>query len=352
GGRMPRAMSVGTRNVILMKPSFIEQQETRGEYFDAIREAHGKLAQDAAALADLIDEAHRFATGTANTAPRVPGSRWDADTVAEREFTSELACTIRIPQRSAETLIHESGCLTGELPLTMAALRSGQISYRHAQVLMGQAWSLPDEAKAAFEEALLKSAENLTASKLKRKARILRERLHPETITARHQKSASERNVFFEPEADGMASLHWYDSAEKVQAAYDRITVMGLSLLGPDEDRTLGRLRADVFKDLILDGVTPRGLGKGIRGRVHVTVPVLTLMGQSEEPGHLEGYGPIDPDTARRIAARAPSFTRILVHPETGVVLSVGRDRYKVPKDLRRYLEVRDETCRFPGCNR
>ncbi|WP_160140981.1 MULTISPECIES: DUF222 domain-containing protein, partial [Cryobacterium] len=139
-----------------MKPSFIEQQETRGEYFDAIREAHGKLAQDAAALADLIDEAHRFATGTADTAPRVPGSRWDADTVAEREFTSELACTIRIPQRSAETLIHESGCLTGELPLTMAALRSGQISYRHAQVLMGQAWSLPDEAKAAFEEALLK----------------------------------------------------------------------------------------------------------------------------------------------------------------------------------------------------
>ncbi|TFC49816.1 DUF222 domain-containing protein, partial [Cryobacterium shii] len=156
GGRMPRAMSVGTRNVILMKPSFIEQQETRGEHFDAIRETHGKLARVAAELAELIDEAHRYATATADAAPRVPGSRWDADTVAEREFVSELACTIRIPQRSAETLIAESESLTCELPRTMAALRAGQISYRHAQVLMGQAWSLPDEAKAAFEEALLK----------------------------------------------------------------------------------------------------------------------------------------------------------------------------------------------------
>lgn len=83
-----------------------------------------------------------------------------------------------------------------------------------------------------------------------------------------------------------------------------------------------------------------------------VTVPVLTLLGASEEPGTLEGYGPIDADTARRLAGHAPSFTRILTHPETGVVLSVGRDRYSVPRDLRDWLRIRDETCRFPGCSR
>jgi hypothetical protein len=43
---------------------------------------------------------------------------------------------------------------------------------------------------------------------------------------------------------------------------------------------------------------------------------------------------------------------RLLTHPETGAVLSVGRDRYAVPRDLKLWLRIRDETCRFPGCGR
>jgi hypothetical protein len=361
-------MSVGTRNVTLMKHSYSEQLETLGRHFDAIKETQAEAARVAARLAEQVDEARRYAEAAAREAvreaareaardgtsapPGVPRARWDAAMVAEREFVTELACTLRLPVRSAETLIAESQTLLHELPATRAALLDGSITYRHAQALMQQAWSLPAEALAGFEEALLKSAPNLTVSNLKHKARVMRERLHPESITARHQKSVADRTVTFEPEADGMASLHWYDSAEKVKAAYDRLTVMGISLQTPDEKRTLTQLRADVFEDLILDGVTASGVGKGVRGSVHVTVPVMTLLGQSEEPGHLEGYGPIDPDTAREIAARAPSFIRILTHPETGVVLSIGRTRYKVPKDLRRYLRVRDETCRWPGCRR
>ncbi|MCW4457019.1 HNH endonuclease [Microbacterium sp. MPKO10] len=103
-------------------------------------------------------------------------------------------------------------------------------------------------------------------------------------------------------------------------------------------------------------GVGASGIGAdrlgGVRPNVHVTVPVMTLLGKSNEPGQLDGYGPIAPSVARELAARAPSFIRLLTHPETGAVLSVGRDSYTVPADLKRVIRLRDETCTGIGCNK
>ncbi|MGG7466616.1 DUF222 domain-containing protein, partial [Plantibacter sp. YIM 135347] len=90
----------------------------------------------------------------------------------------------------------------------------------------------------------------------------------------------------------------------------------------------------------------------GISPTVHVTVPVMTILGHEHQPGSLEGYGPIDPETAVRLSVNAKSFTRILTHPETGTVLSVSRERYVPPADMKRALAIRDTHCRAPGCNR
>jgi hypothetical protein len=78
----------------------------------------------------------------------------------------------------------------------------------------------------------------------------------------------------------------------------------------------------------------------------------MTLLGRGDEPGSLEGYGPIDAETARRLAAHAPSFTRLLTHPITGDLLGVDRGTYRPPADLKRWMEVVDVTCSFPGCRR
>jgi hypothetical protein len=78
----------------------------------------------------------------------------------------------------------------------------------------------------------------------------------------------------------------------------------------------------------------------------------MTLLDRTTEPGVLDGYGPIDAETARTLAGAASSFVRLLTHPVTGAVLDVDRTSYRVPADLRRWLQVRDETCRFPGCAR
>ncbi|MBC7443215.1 MAG: hypothetical protein H7311_11995, partial [Ramlibacter sp.] len=87
-----------------MKPSIIEEREALGRHFDAIRDAHSEVARAQARVARLIEDGRRFGQAIAHNAARVPGARWDAREVAERELPSELACTIRVPQRSAENL--------------------------------------------------------------------------------------------------------------------------------------------------------------------------------------------------------------------------------------------------------
>jgi hypothetical protein len=116
----------------------------------------------------------------------------------------------------------------------------------------------------------------------------------------------------------------------------------------PAESRTLPQIRADLLGDLLTGQGTPGKVGV----RVGVLVPVLTLLGLSEEPGILDGFGPIDPATARRLAAEAPSFHRILTHPITGTILDIDRVTEHIPADMRRWLQYRDQTCTTPGCGK
>ncbi len=261
-----------------------------------------------------------------------------------------------------QRLIAESETLEKHLRGTREALAAGRISYRHATALIGQARSIPECARTALEDAVLPFAEAMTVPRFVERVRRVRERPHPDSIADRARNAREDRRVVVEPARDGMAWLSAYLPAERAIAIDDRIQRIALALTGGDESRTFAQLRADAVDDLLTEGVVPgggpagatdtTGLGQGIRAQVSVTVPALTLLGHDDETADLDGYGPIDAELARRLTAAAPSLTRLLTHPETGAVLSVGRDRYEVPADLRRWLRVRDGTCRAPGCGR
>ncbi|YCA48153.1 DUF222 domain-containing protein [Microbacterium sp. JZ101] len=110
------------------------------------------------------------------------------------------------------------------------------------------------------------------------------------------------------------------------------------------------------------DGGPPRGAPPSVRGLVgdvdrvlsrvravvQVTVAATTLAGLDDEPGFLAGYGPIDADTARKLAGNAAGWERVFCHPDTGALLTV--DRYTPTAAQKRYLLARDERCRTPGC--
>jgi hypothetical protein len=86
--------------------------------------------------------------------------------------------------------------------------------------------------------------------------------------------------------------------------------------------------------------------------QVLVTVPVFSLMGVTDEPAVLDGFGPIPPSMARKLVANgADSFRRVLVDPRDGAPLEIGRTSYRVTKAMRNWLRLRDGKCPFPGCS-
>ncbi|TDK27722.1 HNH endonuclease [Arthrobacter crusticola] len=324
------------------------------------------------------------------TAERLEQRGMHPGSLADTLTASEVACALRIPERTAGTLVQHAYLLTGHLPATLTALDTGTISWRHAATIVEECAGIPDFALPYFEQKLIPLAQDTTAARLAHRARRLRTEMHPEPLSKRTESAQKNRRVDYRPDDDGMAWLNVYLPAEQAVAIDGRLTRLSRALQCPGEARTLTQLRTDVLTDLLTHtcpahtapggpgiapagagaaGATPGGAGaagagrgpgrpvephgwNGIQAQVHVTVPVLTLLDVDDAPGELEGYGPIAPDLARRLAAHAPSFTRLLTHPETGAVLSVGRDTYTVPADLKKWLRVRDRTCRHPGCNR
>jgi hypothetical protein len=127
------------------------------------------------------------------------------------------------------------------------------------------------------------------------------------------------------------------------------------------ETRSIGQLRHDILLDIVTEGLKAGALPdpatkvsqrRGVAVELLLTVPVLTLLGVGCAVPTVEGYGPVDIETARRLAADAPSFVRVLTDPVTGVRLTMDRTTYRPPADLKRWLRIRDQECRDPGCRR
>ncbi|MBT2597170.1 HNH endonuclease signature motif containing protein [Arthrobacter sp. ISL-72] len=307
-------------------------------------------------------------------------------TAQEMAVTAEVACVLTVSERTAGALLCEARTLTAGLPLTLAALQAGTISWQHARILCDETANLVPAAAAALEVHFLDPdavnpargcpAGELVPGRFRAKARAWRERHHPVSIEARHTKSAADRRLEYVPDRDGMAWLSAYLPADTAAGIWDRATTAARALQGPAEPRTLTQLRVDVAAAWQLgagnavdgtggvDGANraPAGSGRAGAGRagdvpspaaqVLVTVPVFSLLGLTEEPAMLDGYGPIPPSMARRLVADgAASIRRVLTDPRDGAPLEIGRSTYRIPTTLRQWLRLRDGRCPFPGCN-
>ncbi|MFF1882355.1 HNH endonuclease [Pseudarthrobacter sp. NPDC058196] len=289
---------------------------------------------------------------------------------AEMSVVEEIAGVLTVSSGAAGALVEQSRRVCS-LPLVFEALAAGAVSWQHARIVADETEGLtPDSAAGLVAHFFDPDAPNpargaapgdLVPSRFRAKVRAWRERHHPESLEKRHVKGVADRRMDYAPDRDGMAWVSLYLPGDTACAIWNRSTATARGLQSPAEERTLTQLRADVAASLLLgagaaegeDAGNTRCIGKipTPRADVLVTVPVFSLLGLTDEPAVLDGFGPIPASMARGlVAGGAESFYRVLVDPRDGAPLEIGRTRYRLPETIKKWIRLRDRKCTFPGC--
>lgn len=306
-----------------------------------------------------------------------PLLRTDAPSIA----ASEVAAALKISQRTARAQIAEALELTAEeWSRVLDAMEAGRLPRRRTLAIVAAALPVPARRLAAFAaEALAQACPEdpdriPSQGALSRRLRRLVEEYAAEPLQIRKLEAVARRRVDLEPAPDGMCWLTAYLPLEVGAAIDTRLEALARSLQTPKESRGIGQLRLDVFADLLTGpaltpgpsglrcgpggssgpaapGAIPHREVGGARTELLVTVPARTLRGDSDDPGEILGYGPIDADAVRLLAADAATWSRMWVDPEDGTPVALGRRRYTPTLAMRRQLGARDAACRFPGCD-
>ena len=327
---------------------------TRAETRVGFRMAEAEVAQRAgwrssAAVFAAIDETLREAAAHPEVFVDEQMLRGDSVELAVRAATADLAVRLNLAESTVRADGHVAGTLRHRMPTVWAWFVDGEVSTQNAREAASAVLELPDATWAQFDAQLVEAARTLAPARFRAKARALREKLHATVAEERHKLAVQQRGVWTELDRDGMGWLNAYLSAETLALVTAQLDGVAFELFtASDESRTMAQLRADVFTDLLIGTAAPSRPGISVA----LTIPMLTLLGHSTEQALLEGVGPIDLDTARRLAATAPLLTRLLTDPISGNVLQMDPKRYRPTAAMKRWFSIRHVTCDFPGCGR
>jgi hypothetical protein len=218
------------------------------------------------------------------------------------------------------------------------------LDLRRLEAVRDRVRNLPSvELITQVEDTLVGIAPGLTHSQLSRRTTALVAQADPTGYEQRHHKAKTDRRVELRPLPDGMAQLTAILPAVEARTAHDLLCADAKAL--PPDDRTTDQKRADAFVDRFLGQATERSV------RVHVTISMETLMGLTEDPALLEGYGPISADTARELAMNG--IWRAVLLDDCDQAEAIGKHTYRPGRRLKELVGVRSGgVCSAPGCTR
>ena len=313
---------------------------------------------------------------------------------AERE---DVSSALRLSAGTAQMRIDVARTLVNHLPQTCSALATGEISPAHATVIAKETASairdgLSEFAIFSIEERAISHAEFHTPSQVAQKVRTAIAKFAPEAFEEVVEKARDSRRVNCYNDIDGMSTVVAILPAEDAQTVMkaieafiirsDRMDAQGShstsdrkgaedagnsvdptdthgshstsDRINPKDSRSADMKRADALTAIAGFALASKSEDVALHRRpitINVTIDLPTLLGLSENPGQLAGYGAIPASVARALASDG-KWRRFITDPQTGVLLDYGRQMYEPPQGLIDFLIARDRTCRFPGCRR
>jgi len=323
----------------------IERTRLNGHDLVTVLQARARqLSYDQAELyADMCEIAHCPSGG--------PDSPVERRTTGDEFAADDLRAALAWTRRAADAQLDLAFQLVRRLPAVWEALHRGRIDLGKARVIVDHTSCLDEETARQVAAAVLGAAGRLTTGQLSARVRRMAIGVDHQAARRRYRDGLEERRLAAEANPDGTYDLVGCQlPPQRVAAAVERIGRLAREAKTAADPRSVDQIRADLFLDL-LEGRHADIASPG-RGTVDLHVDLATLVGLSDQPGEIPGYGPVIADIARQVATgQQPSQWRVTVtDPDTGQMIWNGTTRRRPSAAARHYVHARQKTCVFPGC--
>ncbi len=278
-------------------------------------------------------------------------------------IASQVGLAKRESPARARRYVDWAGVLTGELPETLAALTSGRISEWRAMIVARETAWLSRADRRAVDAALAPRIESLGDRGVEAEAKKLAYRLDPHGYLARIVQAEADRRVTLRPAPDTMSQLGALLPVAQGVSVFKVLNSEADARRAQGDERTRGQIMADT----LVARVTGQPAAEAVPVAVNLVMTDQTLFNRTDsaasgsgagpdEPGIIEGCGPIPADLARRLVLDAAQgaeawVRRLYTAPETGQLVAMDSRSRAFPDGLAQFLVVRDQTCRTPWCD-
>ncbi|KAA1376286.1 HNH endonuclease signature motif containing protein [Aeromicrobium fastidiosum] len=237
------------------------------------------------------------------------------------------------------------------LPQVFALFADGTISEATARAVARETQSLHVDDMVVADAEIAGKIVGMTTVQARQCAARVVIGIDAEAAYERSRRNRADARVTMAPEADGVATMIVRGPAEQILAAYKTLDDWATGLRSTGDPRTRGQIMCQT----LVERVTGLAYADGADVELQLVLDAKTLLAgpDGDTPVELTGYGPIAPDVADDIIARAKtaSVRRLLVDPVDGTLLVREKRRRRFDRTTSAHVRARDKYCRQPGCD-